>query len=153
MTHFNAKLAEVVRKDSRYAYEAYEFIFQALHHTQQLLGRMPPGDKEEQEPDKPPEPVQENAQEIAQPRHHVSGRELLEGVRSLALREFGLMAPTVFAMWGIRKTDDFGEIVFNLVEAELMSKTEEATRADFHDLFDLNQALVEGYRIQVEETR
>ena len=141
MTHFNAKLAEVVRKDPRYAYEAYEFIFQALHHTQQMLGRLPPEKKDDAD-----DPAQE-------PRHHVSGRQLLEGARSLALREFGLMAPTVFAMWGIRKTDDFGEIVFNLVEAELMSKTAEDTRADFHDLFDLNQALVEGYRIQVEETR
>ena len=63
------------------------------------------------------------------------------------------MAPTVFTMWGIRKTDDFGEIVFNLVEAELMSKTSEDSRADFHDLFDLNQALVEGYRIQLDEAK
>ena len=88
-----------------------------------------------------------------EPRHHVSGRELLEGVRLLARREFGLMAPAVFAMWGIRKTDDFGEIVFNLVDAELMSKTSDDCRADFHDLFDLNQALIEGYRIELEETR
>jgi uncharacterized repeat protein (TIGR04138 family) len=144
MTHFNARLAEVVRKDQRYSYEAYEFVFHALHHTQQMLGRLPAKEKVKEEPGR--EPAQEE-------RHHVSGRELLEGVRSLALREFGLMAPTVFSMWGIRKTDDFGEIVFNLVEAELMSKTSEDTRADFHNLFDLNQALVEGYRIQLEETR
>jgi uncharacterized repeat protein (TIGR04138 family) len=144
MTHFNARLAEVVRKDSRYSYEAYEFIFQALHHTQQSLGRLPPKEKAKEEQVKEPEKEQP---------HHVSGRELLDGVRSLALREFGLMAPTVFNMWGIRKTDDFGEIVFNLVEAELMSKTSEDTRADFHNLYDLNQTLVEGYRIQLEEMR
>ena len=54
MTHFNAKLAEVVRKDPRYAYEAYEFIFQALHHTQQMLGRVPPEKKEETEDGEPP---------------------------------------------------------------------------------------------------
>ena len=135
MTHFNAKLAEVVRKDPRYAYEAYEFIFQALHHTQQLLERAPSEDEEQE------------------PRHHVSGRELLDGVRSLALREFGLMARTVFFMWGIHKTDDFGEIVFNLIEAELMSKTSEDNRADFHDQYDLTQALMDGYRIQLDEAR
>lgn len=136
MTHFNARLAEVVRKDPRYAYEAYEFIFQALHHVQQTLGRLPPRQDEGDDPE---------------PRHHVSGRELLEGARSLALREFGLMAHTVFKMWGIRKTDDFGEIVFNLIDAELMSKTPEDSRADFHELFDLDQALKEGYRIQLDE--
>jgi len=140
MTHFNAKLAEVVRKDPRYAYEAYEFVFQALHHAQQLLGRLPSA---------PPPPPGEDVPE-AEPRHHVSGKELLEAVRSLALREFGLMARTVFSMWGIHKTDDFGEIVFNLVEAELMSKTSEDSRADFHALYDLDQALKEGYRIQLD---
>jgi len=152
MTHFNAKLAEVVRKDPRYAYEAYEFIFQALHHTQQMLGRLPPAQPAAEEPETEPVPEPEEA-EPQEPRNHVSGRELLEGVRALALREFGLMAPTVFNMWGIRKTDDFGEIVFNLVEAELMSKTSEDSRADFHNLFDLNQNLVEGYRIQLDEAR
>jgi uncharacterized repeat protein (TIGR04138 family) len=149
MTHFNAKLAEVVYKDTRYAYEAYEFIFQALHHTQQMLGRVPPT-KAEPETEKDPE---KEALSEKEPRHHVSGPELLEGVRSLALREFGLMAPTVLNMWGIHKTDDFGEIVFNLVEAELMSKTSEDSRADFHNLFDLNQSLVDGYQIQIDEAR
>jgi uncharacterized repeat protein (TIGR04138 family) len=137
MTNFNVKLADVVQKDPRYAYEAYEFIFQALHHTQQMLGR-PPAEKVAKE---------------EEPRYHVSGRQLLEGVRALALREFGLMARVVFSMWGIRKTDDFGEIVFNLVEAELMSKTAEDTRADFHDLYDFDQALTQNYRIQLDEAR
>src|SRR5260370_23829973 len=74
-------LAEVVRKDPRYAYEAYEFVFAALHHTQKLLGRQPREHQGEQGPEQ---------------QHHVSGKELLQGVRDLALREFGLMARTVF---------------------------------------------------------
>ena len=97
-----------MRRDPRYAYEAYEFVFAALAHTQKLLGREPP-----REPGDEPEP-----------HHHVSGPELLDGIRDLALREFGLMARTVFRLWGINRTDDFGEIVFNLVEANLMSKTD-----------------------------
>ena len=51
------------------------------------------------------------------------GPELLGGVRDLALQEFGLMARTVFRMWGVNSTADFGEIVFNLIDAGLMSKT------------------------------
>jgi uncharacterized repeat protein (TIGR04138 family) len=127
------KLDELVRRDPRYAYEAYEFIFAALAHTQKLLGRVPPADA-------PPEQD-----------HHVTGPQLLEGVRDLALREFGLMARTVFRMWGINRTDDFGEIVFNLVESNLMSKTTEDDRLDFHDLYDLDQVLVRDYRIEMPE--
>jgi len=129
---FHAGLAEVVRRDPRFAYEAYEFLYEALNHTQKMLGRMPSG-------------------EGAEPQHHVSGPELLAGIRDLALREFGLMARTVFHMWGIQRTDDFGDIVFNLVEAGLMNKTDEDARKDFHEVFDLDQALVQGYRIELEE--
>jgi uncharacterized repeat protein (TIGR04138 family) len=136
MTFFNPKLAEVVKRDPRYTYEAYEFVFQALQHAQQRLGRLP-----------------ENADAAGESRHHVSGLELLEGARTLALQEFGLMARTVLRMWGIRKTDDFGEIVFNLVAAELMSKTDEDAMDDFRDVFDLDEALVRDYRIQLDEAR
>src|SRR3954466_7588457 len=132
-------LEEMVRRDPRYAYEAYEFVFAALAHTQQLLGRSP------QQP--PEEPLEE--EEVVE--HHVSGPELLDGIRDLALREFGLMARTVFRMWGINRTGDFGELVFNLVEVGLMSKTSEDQRLDFHDLYDLDQALVQDYHIEAKE--
>ena len=55
------------------------------------------------------------------------------------------MARTVFRQWGIRRTDDLGEIVFNLIEASLLSKTDADDRADFHDVFDLDQALTDGF--------
>jgi uncharacterized repeat protein (TIGR04138 family) len=128
------KLHELVQTDPRYAYEAYEFLFSALAHTQKLLGRVPPLEPSGGEP---------------QQDYHVSGRQLLEGVRDLALREFGLMARTVFRVWGINRTDDFGEIVFRLVEADLMSKTPKDSRDDFHEVYDLDKALVEDYRIDV----
>ena len=132
------KLEELVRHDPRYAYEAYEFVFHALSHTQKLLNREPPPEAERVE---------------GETRYHVSGPELLQGIRDLALREFGLMARIVFHRWGIKNTGDFGEIVFNLIEAGLMSKTDEDTRADFRDVYDLDQALVQGYRIQLDEAR
>src|SRR5262249_16780940 len=118
MTMYHVRFAEIVRRDPRYAYEAYEFLFDALKFTALQLDRLPP---EGQEPG---------------PDHHIGGRELLEGIRQFALRQFGLMARTVFHLWGIERTDDFGEIVFNLVEARLMSKTDEDSRSDFHAVYD-----------------
>jgi uncharacterized repeat protein (TIGR04138 family) len=129
------KLDELVRNDSRYAIEAYEFVFAALTHTQKMLGyNTLPG----------PEPGKED-------EHHVTGQQLLLGIRDFALREFGLMARTVFRLWGINRTDDFGEIVFNLVEANLMSKTSQDNRRDFHAVYDLDEALERGYRIEVPQ--
>jgi uncharacterized repeat protein (TIGR04138 family) len=126
------KIDDVVRRDPRYAYEAYEFLFEALQYTQQVLGRVPPKNASPDE------------------EYHVTGPELLEGVRELALREFGLMARTVFRMWGIDTTADFGELVFNLIEAGLLSKTDNDERMDFADVFDLDEALG-NYRIQLEK--
>lgn len=127
------KLDEVVRRDPRYTYEAYVFVFDALAHTLRMLGRVPPREGK------------------AEPDSHVSGPQLLEGVRDLALREYGLMARTVFRAWGINSTADVGEIVFNLVAANLMSKTAEDSRDDFRDVYDLDQVLVRDYRIEIKE--
>ena len=80
MTMHHPKLDEVVRKDPRYAYEAYEFLFAALAHTQHRLGRTPgavPGPEGD---------------------YHVTGPELVEGTLDLARRDFGLMARTVFRL-------------------------------------------------------
>jgi len=142
MTVFHPGLAEVVRQDPRYAYEAYEFVFYALHHTQKLLGREPPPDFDGREP-----------HPGGEPHHHVSGPELLNGIRDLALREFGRMARTVFRMWGIERTDDFGEIVFNLIEGGMMSKTSEDDRNDFRGVYDLDRALVQSFQFQLDEAR
>jgi uncharacterized repeat protein (TIGR04138 family) len=81
----------------------------------------------------------------------VTVRQWIEGVCDFARQEFGLMAPVVFRMWGIRSTDDFGEIVFNLIDAGLMSRTADENRSDFHALFDLDEALRDGFRIVLEE--
>jgi uncharacterized repeat protein (TIGR04138 family) len=131
MSTYQARLAKVLERDQRFAYEAYEFVFAALAHTQRTLGRSP-ADNETP----------------AGPQYHVSGRELVEGIRTLALREFGMMARVVFRMWGIRNTGDFGEIVFNLVAEGLMSKSESDDKADFQDVYDLDQGLVQEFRIE-----
>jgi uncharacterized repeat protein (TIGR04138 family) len=144
MTFYQAELGAVIERDPRYAYEAYEFLFQALAHTQKLLGREPPEPRTDLEDREAP-------RQLA--GYHVSGPELLRGMRDLAVNEFGLMARVVFKLWGIRATADVGEMVFNLVEANLMSKTDEDRREDFHNIFDLDQALVHDFRFQLDEVR
>ena len=135
MSMYHPRIAEIVRRDPRYAYEAYEFVFAGLAYTQKALGRAP----------------QAEGGEEGEAAHHVSGPELLFGLRDFALREFGLLARTVFRRWGVNRTGDFGEIIFNLIDANLMSKTPEDNRRDFQDVYDLDQELVHGYHIRLEE--
>lgn len=112
----------------KYHPNAYQFIFSALRYTQQMLG-------------KTTEPEQVSAEA------HISGVELLEGIRELGLREFGLLARTVFAGWGVESTEDFGRIVFELVERGEMRKTENDRLDDFVGVYDFREALDSGYQI------
>jgi uncharacterized repeat protein (TIGR04138 family) len=128
------QLVQLARQDGRYAPEAYEFVIAGYHYTQKLLGRSPPRAAPDADPS----------------QHHVTGRQLLEGIVRLAQAEFGLMAWTVFCQWGIRSTDDFGEIVFRLVDAGLMTKTEEDSRQDFAQVFDL-EAVLSDYDITLDD--
>jgi uncharacterized repeat protein (TIGR04138 family) len=137
MAIMHPKLLEVSVKDPRYTYEAYDFIFKALEHSETVLGRRGPG----------------GAEPTSDGSRHFNSRELLEGIRALALREFGLMARTVFRMWGVRGTEDFGQIVSNLVNAGLITKSDDETLVDFQGAFDFEEALVRDYKIQLDEAR
>ena len=128
------EIVEIVRKDPRYMSEAYEFMFEALNYTQKMLGRTPG-----------------EAERNPGPQHHVSGPELLHGCCAYARSEFGLMARTVFYQWGLHRTSDIGEIIFNLIDAELLCKTETDHRSDFQDVFDLDKALSDDYTITLDE--
>src|SRR5262245_9493299 len=118
---------ELCREDSRFAYEAYEFVSDAVTFTMKRLGRAKPDSDDED------------------PGQHVSGAELLRGVCDMAVRDFGLMAPVVFRRWGVRATDDVGAIVFSLIKLGLLSKSDRDAPEDFHDLFDLHRALTERF--------
>jgi uncharacterized repeat protein (TIGR04138 family) len=136
MTTPDRDLAEVARSNPQYAYEAYEFVLlQALRHTQKLLGRAP---------------AEPEGEQLEAAQLDVSSAELLEGIRDLALREFGMMARTVFHRWGIDRTDDIGRIVFNLVEGGMIIMTEEETLDHFHNVYDLDEVLVKQYQIRLE---
>ena len=124
----DATILELVRDDPRFAYEAYEFVCEAVQFTQDRLGRRRHAD-----------PTADR---------HVTGHELLKGACDLAVRQFGMMAPVVFKMWGVRTTDDLGEIVFKLIKTEKLSKSESDDPDEFHDAFDLEKALTVGFDLE-----
>lgn len=111
-------ILEIVRKDGRFGAQAYYLIFDALDFTIQRMRKV----------------------------RHVTGRELLEGIRQYATENFGFLARTVLAEWGVTSTRDFGEIVFNLVEAGLLSRTDKDTIADFEDVFDFGEAFEKEFK-------
>ncbi len=114
---FETTLALVLAKDPRYPRDAYLFVKDALDHTQKIV-------------------LKENKGEM----RHVTGQELLGGIRDYALVQFGPMTQMVFEEWGIKRCEDFGEIVFNMVEIGLLGKTEKDSREDFGGGYDFNDA-------------
>ncbi len=116
----------ICREDTRYDKRAYLFVRQGLAFTVSNLKKSDP-DRVRQSP-------------------HVSGRELLEGLRDYALGQFGPMAKTVLASWGVHHCADFGNIVFSLIEYNVFRKTENDRREDFADIYDFDDAFVKPFR-------
>jgi uncharacterized repeat protein (TIGR04138 family) len=79
------------------------------------------------------------------PDRHVSGHELLDGIRVFACEQFGPLTKTVLNRWGIRETADFGEIVFNLVDKGILGKTDDDRREDFRNGYDFEEAFVHPF--------
>ena len=137
--NFDEELDKIVAKDPRYPRDAYLFLREALDHTQKIIGKTPKDDA-------PRKPAKDDA-----PRH-VSGQQLLEGIRDFALQEFGPMAATVLNEWGIKRCEDFGELVFNMVENSLLAKTDSDTREDFKGGYDFDTAFREPYLPKIRQT-
>lgn len=83
--------------------------------------------------------------------HHITGPQLLEGVRALGLRLYGLMAPDVFRHWGLTTTADFGRIVFEMIDRGEMRKSEQDQLSDFHDVYDIRESFAHEYKIDVSK--
>ena len=115
--NFDEVLEKMLAQDSRFAREAYHFTREALDFTQKLISR-------------------ENKGTV----RHVTGQELLDGIRQFALQQFGPMTMTVLEEWGIRNCRDFGDIVFNMVESGLLAKTDKDTRDDFQNGYEFTDA-------------
>jgi len=115
--NFEEVAEQIIAKDPRYQREAYLFLRDALDHTQKQFAKESKGQV-----------------------RHVTGKELLHGIRDYALQQFGPMTLMVFEEWGIRSCEDFGEIVFNMIDSGLLAKTDKDTRADFARVYDFDNA-------------
>jgi uncharacterized repeat protein (TIGR04138 family) len=120
--NFAEAVDEIVRVNGQYDRDAYYFVREGLDFTIKMLKKDSHG----------------------KPRH-VSGQELLDGLRRYALDQFGPMAKTVFAHWNVKQCEDFGEIVFRMVDKGILGKTEQDTREDFRGGYDFDEAFVKPY--------
>jgi len=111
-------LAPILKQDPRYTQEAYFFVREGLDHTVRKLNEV----------------------------RHISGQELLNGIREYALSEFGPVTRRVLSEWGINECIDFGHIVFNLVNEGLLGKTEEDSIEDFREGYDFDEAFIQPFR-------
>lgn len=104
-------------REPRFAERGYLFVLAALEHVQSRL----------------PE------------RRHITGQELAQACRDLALQRYGVMARLVLEHWGIRCTADIGDIVFTLVDLGLLVSQPQDSRRDFSALFDFQDAFERAY--------
>lgn len=130
-------LAGVLARDPRYPIQAYAFVLESLEFTKN-------------EKKKSHSRTRRGRKSFAESRH-VTGRELCEGARRLALNHYGLMAMTVLALWGIRSTSDLGDIVYNLIASGDLEKTPSDSRTDFDNVFDFEAALRRDYVLPLDE--
>ena len=112
--------SELERATLPYPEEAYDFVREGLGYTECRL-------------------EEESRQLPNQPRH-MKGQELCLGLRDFAIERWGIMAPAVLRYWQIQRTEDFGRIVFVLVNEGTLSKTEDDSLADFRGVYDLLEA-------------
>ncbi|PYJ22660.1 MAG: hypothetical protein DME92_03170 [Verrucomicrobia bacterium] len=119
---FAEALDSILASDPRYGRDAYVFLRDALDFTTKQ---------------------QKKIKGVSV--RHVTGPELLDGVRRYALKEFGPMVTTVFDNWRIHSCEDIGRIVFNLIGAGVFGKTEEDSIEDFKNVYDFEQAFVKPF--------
>lgn len=123
---FNAIVSLILKEDPRFDRQAYAFVRDGLEHTVKDLKK------------------RDSAR--AKVSRHVTGRELSEGIRDHALEQFGPLAITVLQSWGLRETIHFGDIVYNLIDYNVFSKTEGDRREDFADVYTFEDAFVRPFQ-------
>jgi uncharacterized repeat protein (TIGR04138 family) len=120
---FEEVVEKIVAQDPRYAHDVYHFVREALDYTQKRVHK---------------------EARTRKPRtdRHVSGQQLLEGIRDYALSLFGPLTLFVLNEWGLHRCEDFGEIVFNLVDHGngMFGKTDQDSREDFKGGYDFDAA-------------
>jgi uncharacterized repeat protein (TIGR04138 family) len=126
---FEEALEKIQAKDPRYHREAYLFVRDGLDYTQKAIAKDARGRV-----------------------RHVTGQELTAGIRDYALQQFGPMAKTVLEEWGIHCGEDFGEIVFNMIEVGWLAKTSKDSRADFANGYDFDEAFRKPFLPKSKQT-
>ena len=121
-------LSEVVDEVGVYPMDAFHFVQQGLAFAvDRIHGRNVPVEPEQR---------------------HISGQQLCEALRQFALSKWGLLARTVLRRWQITSTMDFGRIVYALIDAGHMQKTDRDSIEDFRNVYDFKSAFEAGYRIE-----
>ena len=118
-----------VAEETGYPVDAFVFVQRGLDHTvKRIHGELDEGESPWIDP------------ETGQSSRHVSGRDLCFGLRDYAVEQYGLLARPVLRRWRITRCEDFGRIVFAMVESGIMQKTDEDGLDDFNDVFEFSQA-------------
>ncbi len=131
LDHFTATVDSILADNPRYERDAYLFVRDALEFTTRQQKK--------------------KAGASAPLECHVSGQQLLEGVRQYALQQFGPMVLTVFEHWRVRSCEDIGHIVFNLIAAREFGKSDQDTLEDFRRGYDFDDAFVKPFRPVAEQ--
>lgn len=135
MNDFDKVIADICKQDKRYDMMAYYFVRQALDHTLYSMKTQPnttPSIKEVLSGKTNPEAYEEEP--------HVSGQQLLEGIRMFVLEQYGPLSLMVLNHWGIRECSDFGHIVFNMVDKDILGRSKDDKPEDFRDGYDFKKA-------------
>ena len=102
------KLEDIAKEDGRFSAGALKFVYEGLGYTAKKI---------------PTEP------------HHVTGQVLCEGLRKLAVERWGRLAMLVLNTWGVKTTNDFGEIVYLMIKHEWMRTAATDSMDDFNDVY------------------
>jgi len=120
--NFSEVVDHICSKDHRYDPEVYAFVREGLDYTLKSLKR--------------------HGHNV---NRHVSGQELLGGLRDFALKEYGPMSKSILNIWGVKDCEDFGQIVFNLVHSGVLGKTDADSPEDFRRGYSFEEAFVKPF--------
>lgn len=109
----------ILRTAGPYPIEALHFVREGLQYTVHNVHR--------------------DVESMPELDRHVSGQQLCFGLRDFAIHQYGLMAPAVLRRWRIRRTDDFGRLVFAMIDAGIMSRTADDSLDDFRAVYDFDE--------------
>lgn len=128
-------MRNLLSQDKRFKIEAYQFIRESLQYAHEHLEEIGGIDA---------------PQEQGGPRH-LTGQQLCEACRLYATEQYGYLAKTVLASWGLHSTSDFGELVYNLIRIEQMRKSDTDRREDFDDVYDFDDAFEPTFELVAQD--